>query len=290
MPLKEQFFSLLIPYQNQIESDISQSIENDFGPPSSLRDACEYALKNGGKRFRPALVHLIAAALRKGNSVSQGALAVEFFHTASLIADDLPCMDDEKIRRSRPALHLAFGESTAILTTYALISAGYEKIRRNALDGSLLSSALESASHTTGILGATGGQFSDLFPPSLDEDKLRTIIYQKTGTLFELSFVFGWIFGGGEHALLPTVKKAAGHFGMAFQIVDDFDDLEKDKAEGRTLNYPALVGEEKASQVLFEELDYLAREMKKLQLVSPELLAMSDFLKESAYSVSISSS
>lgn len=291
MPVKDNFFSLLLPYQKEIETKIAESLST-MGAKNSLRDACEYALKNGGKRFRPALVYLIAKALGQGRDVSHAALAVEFFHTASLIVDDLPCMDDEKVRRGKPALHLAFNEATALLATYALIAAGYEQIRLNAVDPTRLSLAFENASYTTGILGATGGQFFDLFPPHLNESALRMAIQQKTGALFELSFVLGWVFGGGALSLLPSVKKAANHFGMAFQIVDDFGDLAEDRANGRTMNYPALVGEQRASDVLQEEIKNLHNEMKKLQLSSPELLAMIEFLEGSLkfYSAATNSS
>src|ERR1700722_633886 len=105
--------SILKPYQQQIEQKLQESIEQ-LGAKSKLRDACEYALLNGGKRFRPILVIMIANALGKKFDVTSAALAVEFFHTASLIADDLPCMDDDDERRSKPTLHKVYGEGTAL--------------------------------------------------------------------------------------------------------------------------------------------------------------------------------
>ncbi len=284
LALQDDFLLLLSPYQQRIEDKISASISS-LGPPTPLREACAYALKNGGKRFRPALVYLIAQALNSSKDVSDAALAVEFFHTASLIADDLPCMDDEAIRRNHPTLHKVFDESISILATYALIAAGYEHIRLNAKDSLRLSIALENVTQTTGLWGATGGQFLDLYPPALNEEKLREVIQRKTGALFELSFVLGWVFGEGDLTLLPAVKKAAHHFGMAFQILDDFDDLTEDRQQGRVINYPALVGEEKALQALNSELEALRLEMKKLQLQSPEILILMKFLESSAKNV-----
>jgi len=84
---------------DRIEQEIARSILS-FGEKTKLRDACEYALTNGGKRFRPLIVLLIAEGLGKGLNVSEAALSVEFFHTASLIADDLPCMDNDDERRA----------------------------------------------------------------------------------------------------------------------------------------------------------------------------------------------
>ena len=110
--------------RKRLEEEIRISIDQ-MGEKNTLRDACEYALLNGGKRLRPILVLMIAESLGAQHDVMPSALSVEFFHTASLIADDLPCMDDDHERRSRPSLHVAFGEDIAILASYALISEGY---------------------------------------------------------------------------------------------------------------------------------------------------------------------
>src|SRR5262245_60593822 len=91
-------------YRDKIEQEIAKSILV-LGEKTKLRDACEYALKGGGKRFRPLLVMLIAEALGNNLNVLEAALSVEFFHTASLIVDDLPCMDNEEERRNQPTLH-----------------------------------------------------------------------------------------------------------------------------------------------------------------------------------------
>ena len=138
---------------------------------NTLRDACEYALSNGGKRFRPALVLMIAESLGHQADAMEAALAVEFFHTASLIADDLPCMDDDEERRDHPALHVKYDEATALLVSYGLIAGGYGCLARCAqiLKSSnapfaqeadrICVMALENSTFNTGLLGATGGQF-----------------------------------------------------------------------------------------------------------------------------------
>jgi geranylgeranyl diphosphate synthase type II len=112
---------MLQGYQKLIVSKIEENLPA-FGPKSKLRDACEYALMNGGKRLRPAIVFMTAEALGFEVDVTQAALSIEYFHTASLVADDLPCMDDDDERRSKPSVHKAFGESEAILVSYALIA------------------------------------------------------------------------------------------------------------------------------------------------------------------------
>ena len=124
------FASILEPYKQYIEQKLRESVEQ-LGDKNPLRDACEYAFLNGGKRFRPALVLMIAKGIGFEADVSQAALGIEFFHTASLIADDLPCMDNDEERRHKPTTHRIYGESTALLATYALISAGYACLAKN---------------------------------------------------------------------------------------------------------------------------------------------------------------
>lgn len=265
-------------YREPVEKAIADNIQQ-FGPPSVLRNAIEYALKNGGKRFRPAIVYLISGALGNNADVTDAALAIEYFHTASLIADDLPCMDDDDERRNHPALHKAFNESTAVLATYALIAAGYDKIRKAAEhvgSAEIGMLAIENASFNTGILGAAGGQYDDLYPQALSESFILDVIDKKTGTLFEISFVFGWLFGRGNPSLLKDVKQAARSFGRAFQISDDILDLEQD---GEGMNYPAIVGVDKAMLLLRKELNNYYSALKTLQIETPELLALGKMIE-----------
>lgn len=187
-------------YKARIESEL-QNIIAEMGEPSRLRDACEYALLSPGKRLRPIFVLMIAKALGNGLDAMPAALSVEFFHTASLIADDLPCMDDDDERRSRPSLHRAFEEGVALLTSYTFIASGYEGIYKNYLRmkanpkfaylaETALPAALEISTRCAGIHGATNGQFLDLFPPDNRLETVEKIIYQKTVTLFQISFVW----------------------------------------------------------------------------------------------------
>ncbi len=275
----ESFSDILARYQHPINEALFESVSS-FGSRTPLRDAIEYAFKNGGKRFRPAIVYLVSDAIGNKWDVTDSALAVEYFHTASLIADDLPCMDDDDMRRESPSVHKVFGEATAILATYALIAAGYDRIRLNGQKlnrETLIPVAIENAVFNTGIFGATGGQYGDLFPSELNEATVLDVIDKKTGTLFEISFVFGWLFGGGDLAQLEAVKRIARHFGRAFQISDDFLDLRQD--DGKT-NFPAVVGCEKAARILFYELAALKDGLKKLRLDSPELLSLAALIEQ----------
>lgn len=264
----------------KVDQKILQSIL-DFGEKTKLRDACEYALMSGGKRFRPLIVILVAEALNCQLDVLDAALAVEFFHTASLIVDDLPCMDDDDQRREKPSTHKIYGESTALLASYSLMTAGFGKIHQNAEvlknSSSIVSAssdaictlALSTATRCAGILGATGGQFFDLFPPSYSLKTAQRIISQKTGALFEIAFAFGWLFGGGSVKQLKLVKKLAHHFGFAFQIADDLHDIKQDKQENPKLSIAHMLGPKKALEYFESELFSCLECLKKLELLTP---------------------
>lgn len=210
--MKNQFThssDLFLYYRNQIDALIKNRLSL-FGEKSPLREACAYALLSGGKRWRPLIVLVVADAIGKQADVSFAAMAVECFHTASLIADDLPSMDDDDIRRERPSVHKQFGEGVALLASYALIAIGFECIAKNvetiksasailANQSDLLGTlALQNAAFNTGLRGAVGGQLLDLTPPNLSLETLKEVIHKKTSSLFEISFVFGWLFGGGR--------------------------------------------------------------------------------------------
>lgn len=277
-------------YQEHIESTIKEKIKS-LPETGLLKQACEYALLNGGKRFRPTLVFMIAEALNKGCDVTYPALAIEYFHTASLIADDLPCMDDDDERRNKPTVHKIYGEAIALLATYALIAEGYGAIAAGlpcggvkkpvgSAEGSkIVVLALENAAFNTGLFGATGGQFLDILPPDLSMDTLREVIHKKTTSLFEIAFVFGWLFGGGDIQALPRVKACASHFGMAFQVADDLGDVEQDLNNGRKINMAGVFGVEVAKCIFFEEITGYRSTLEELQINSPALLGLADALE-----------
>lgn len=274
----KEIFRILDGYKNQIENKIEKDLLENFGSSTVLKEACAYSLLNGGKRFRPAIVLMVAKAIGKGHDVLDAAIAVEYFHTASLIADDLPCMDDDDERRNRPSLHKAFNETTALLASYALISAGYRAIWQNSLkndkNSENLSLALSVATFNTGILGATGGQFLDIFPPDNSVETLLEILNKKTVTLFEIAFCLGWIFGGGDHRKLDLIKKLAYHFGMAFQIADDLSDLAQDEKQEQSVNLAKVVGLNQAKEVLAKEKSSLLQVAKELSLDTIDFLAL----------------
>jgi geranylgeranyl diphosphate synthase, type II len=279
--------SLLKPLKDKFETFLKNNIFR-LGDQNELRDACEFALLNGGKRIRPLIVMMTAGALDNKLNVLEACLSVEYFHTASLIADDLPCMDNDDFRRGKPALHKIYGETTALLASYALISAGYEKIfqsvqvlsrqkepfRERANETCVV--ALDSAVRGAGISGAVGGQYKDLFSENKSLEEVSDVIYKKTVTLFEIAFVFGWIFGGGDLKAVERVRDTAYHFGMAFQIADDLCDMDQDGES--SLNMGVIFGKEKAYTLFEEEMERFIQKLIKLGLMTPEFQQTIDLL------------
>ncbi len=253
--LKEVAGALLAPYQTRF----NRVVETYFAglqEKSALAEACQYAMSVGGKRFRPALVWMVADTIQPNANVDLAALAVEFFHNSSLVSDDLPCMDNDSFRRGKPTTHVVYSESIALLASFALTAAGFEVITQIPLPEdrayNVLRIAVTKASQAVGLPGIVGGQYLDLYPKQLDRAGIYEIIDRKTGALFEISLLFGWLFAGGSFDRIDEVSAFARHFGRAFQVVDDIDDMEQDAASGKKINFALAFGKEEASQaVLF---------------------------------------
>jgi len=279
--------SLLKPLREAFERFLRQNI-SCLGEKNRVRDACEFSLLNGGKRVRPLIVMSVAKALGHKLSVLEVGLSVEYFHTASLIADDLPCMDNEDFRRERPALHKIYGEAVAILASYALISAGYEKIFRGVQfllrqrspfkerASEICVVALDSVVRGAGISGAVGGQYKDLFSQETSLEGVLEIIHQKSVTLFEVAFVFGWIFGGGDLAAVERVRSLAYHFGMAFQIADDLCDVHQ-RGESPS-NLGMMLGKEGAYALFENEVEEFTRKLQEFEIMTPEFCQIAALL------------
>jgi geranylgeranyl diphosphate synthase type II len=286
---RSSFFLL----RDQVEKEIARGILS-FGEKNRLRDACEYALLSGGKRLRPIIVMMVADALGYELNVAPAALAVEFMHTASLITDDLPCMDNDEERREKASLHKAYGESTALLSSFSLIFAGYEKIHENAeemrkapppfsaMADAVCCQCLKEASRLAGILGATGGQYLDLNPPGQCIEVVREVIYKKTVTLFQVSLLFGWLYGGGMVTKVNRVKQAAYHFGMAFQIADDLGDLAQDEVNQREINAARVLGPHRAYEMFEKETVKYQELLKELGLDTPSFDKITQMLGKAA--------
>ncbi|MBQ8498877.1 polyprenyl synthetase family protein [Chlamydia sp.] len=274
-------------YRSKVEKKLRDSLE-DFGKSQSgLREPIEYALLGGGKRIRPLLVCLFADGVRKERDVLDTAIAIEYIHTSTLIADDLPCMDDDDLRRGKPSVHKAFDEASALLASYALIPAAYARIHKNAKilkEKVSFKQEIEDAYEDIlklielrfGAGGILGGQYEDVFSQDFSEESVLGIIKKKTGALFEIACVAGWLFGGGNRGSVSLVSDFAEHFGVLFQLCDDLADLDQDNKDKKHLNYALLFGKSAAIDLVDQSFHFC---IKNLNLLKKEGLRFLDPLE-----------
>ena len=228
-------------YQILFNSSLN-NILNKQGLSSDLYNMVTYALK-GGKRLRPIISIDICLSLGgKLEDVINFAVSIELIHNASLIIDDLPCMDNDDYRRNNLSFHKKFSGYKAQIVSGIMIQLAMKLIYQNFkyLEQPVLTEIINSIVENIGILGAAGGQLIDLAPIYIDNKKellnnfkdksvIKDLFNKKTGSFFEISFIGGYLSGGGNISNLDSIKLAANNFGMAFQIYDDFDDIEQNK-------------------------------------------------------------
>lgn len=206
----------------------------------------KYSLLGGGKRIRPFLANEICSMLGGALNASMPfAMAVEMIHTYSLIHDDLPCMDDDDMRRGKPSNHKVFGEAYALLAGDALLTNAFAVAASNKyVEPSIKARAIELIAEAAGDAGMIGGQFVDLEGEMrrLSLEELLMLHNLKTGKMIELSAVLGCLAAGygEETSELECVRKYAQRIGLAFQVVDDILDVEGDEATvGKSLKSDA---------------------------------------------------
>lgn len=201
-----------------------------------LLDAEQYSLFAGGKRIRPTLV-LEFCKLFGGDEVAAlpFACAVEMVHTYSLIHDDLPCMDNDDLRRGKPTNHKVFGEGVAVLAGDALLTGAFEVAATNSYAGAEISAmAVAYLAGCAGRYGMIGGQIMDIEGEkrALSQDEILRLHSLKTGALISASAVLGALAAGVrmDDPAMESVIKYAENIGLVFQIVDDILDRKGDEA------------------------------------------------------------
>ena len=197
-------------------------------PKSSLIRAARYAVLGAGKRFRPIVSIATAMALGvKDKDVIDPACAIEFVHAASLIMDDLPCMDDAKLRRGKPACHIVYGEDITLLTAISLLNQSYAVISTaSSLDHETRVRVSSILSNSVGFDGLAYGQALDLHAQTEEVDvaQLEIMQKQKTASLFVAATEIGALVAGANDEQLELTKQFGLHMGRAFQILDDLLD------------------------------------------------------------------
>lgn len=200
--------------------------------PAGLGEAMRYAVLGGGKRLRPLLVLASCAAVGGERFAAiRAACAVELIHAYSLVHDDMPCMDDDVMRRGKPTTHVAFGEAQAMLAGDAMQALAFEVLTPDtgiapALQARLCSLLARSAGHD----GMAGGQAIDLasIGKQLDECTLRDMHRRKTGVLLQASVMMGAACGPTSAQATKCLSDYGAALGLAFQVVDDILDVTQD--------------------------------------------------------------
>jgi farnesyl diphosphate synthase len=225
--VSDDFLAWMCATQAEVEAALSDRLPAAHAIPARLHAAMRYAALGGGKRVRPLLVFAageLVDACPERRIVA--ALAVELIHAYSLIHDDLPCMDDDVLRRGRPTCHVAFDEATALLAGDALQTRAFELLSTPGLaDPARQVGMLALLARASGSLGMAGGQAVDLASVGkpLDQPELELMHAMKTGALIRAAVLLGA--ECGEQALSATERERLDHFskrvGLLFQVVDD---------------------------------------------------------------------
>ena len=220
-------------------ADVEQALQTwvPGSAPAGLGDAMRYAVLDGGKRLRPLLV--LAAADAVGGhceAAMRSACAVELIHAYSLVHDDMPCMDNDVLRRGKPTVHVKFGEALALLAGDALQALAFELIapepRDSGVAGDVQARLCRILARAAGYGGMAGGQAIDLASVGerLSEANLRQMHRLKTGALLQASVALGAACGPTGAAASAALDRYGAALGLAFQVVDDILDVTADSA------------------------------------------------------------
>ena len=252
---------------NEYKSLIDEKLAEYFMPAGlpydGLLESMRYSLTAGGKRIRPILVlefcRISGGDIQKALPV---ACAVEMLHTYSLIHDDLPCMDNDDLRRGKPTNHVVYGECTAVLAGDALQAEAFGTILRSELPAEVRANCAEILADAVGSDGMCAGQFLDMKGENmvLSEDELNEINSRKTGALLIAACRMGVAAAGGSDEQLEAAALFGAAIGAAFQIRDDIlDVISTDEALGKPVGsdaqenkntYMALYGEERCMKMI----------------------------------------
>ncbi|WP_411512300.1 polyprenyl synthetase family protein [Bacillus pumilus] len=262
--------------------------------PEDLKSSMLYSLQAGGKRLRPVLVLALLNAYGKNeeDGIPVGC-AVEMIHTYSLIHDDLPCMDDDDLRRGKPTNHKVYGEATAVLAGDALLTESFRLITSQ-LSSSVSTDKklriVDELVKSAGALGMVGGQFDDMEAEQKQVSlaELESIHARKTGKLLTFSVAAGAMLAGASDDDIEKLREFSYHIGIAFQIRDDILDLEgseekigkrvgSDTANEKS-TYPSLLTLSGAKEKLHEHITRAKEIVSNLQLEQQLLHDLCDLI------------
>lgn len=227
------FSAWMSDIQLRTESALERLLPASNLEPRRLHDAMRYVSLGGGKRVRPLLCHSAGAIFNASPVLlDQVACAAEMIHVYSLVHDDLPCMDDDVLRRGKPTCHVEFDEATALLVGDALQSLAFQTLTEAAVPADRLIAMVRLLAQASGSRGMAGGQAFDLAAVgrTLSLEELEFMHIHKTGALIRASILLGAHCGQAEASQLATLAHFANRVGLLFQVVDDILDAEASTA------------------------------------------------------------
>jgi len=261
VPTIDQIGRPLARIAADIDALFDQVLVIPSDPSARLLEAMRYAAIGGGKRLRPLLACASADLFAVPRSMSlRAGLAVECIHVHSLIHDDLPCMDDDDLRRGKPTVHVAFDEATAVLAGDSLLALAFEVLcdPRTHPSADVRAELTRDLAHAAGSAGMAGGQMLDLLPMQgpVDMEKIARLQRLKTGAIICWAVESGAVLGRADNDARTSLRGYAKNLGLAFQIADDLLDvsgdptavgkrLRKDEGQGKE-TFVSLLGEERA--------------------------------------------
>ena len=233
--MEEMLVSALKQNAKRVEEHLSSVFADTDADFSVISDAQLYSLMAGGKRIRPFLVYEFCKLFGGDKkNADHFAAAIEMIHTFSLIHDDLPCMDNDTLRRGRNTCHVEFGEANALLAADALSLAATEEATKAPLPSADVVRAISLLSSASGWKGMIAGQIMDIAAESapISYEKLKKLHSLKTGCLIECAALLGCIAAGvsDDSVMYRDAKRYASAIGLAFQIKDDILDATADSA------------------------------------------------------------
>ena len=264
---------------SEIKDEINEFLKNYFNNKGSynkiIYDSASYSLNIGGKRIRPMLMLLTYNMYKKNwREILEFSSAIEMIHTYSLIHDDLPCMDDDDLRRGKPTNHKVYGENIAVLAGDALLNEAMNLMMKCAIrDGEKVLIASQKIAEASGADGMIGGQIVDIINEGkkISEEELKYMHMKKTGELIKGSIVAGAILGEAPKEDIIKLERFGKNLGLAFQIKDDILDV---IGNTEKLGKNVLSDEEsnKTNFITMYGLDYCIKECERLTRESIEIL------------------
>lgn len=283
----------IITFAEEFEADVDELFPSAKCEYKLVADAMKYSIADGGKRLRPFLMKAFyEASGGKDKAYKDFALAIECIHSYSLVHDDLPCMDNDDLRRGKPSCHKKFGEEYALLAGDGLLTLAFSvAARTESVPAERVVKAIALLADLAGIDGMVGGQTVDLLweeKSGVTTDILTLICSLKTGALIKAACLIGATLAGADEEKLNAAKDYAENLGLAFQIVDDILDVTGDEAKlGKPINsdkenekstFVSLLGIEKCNELVATLTEKAKESLTVFGSAADDLSDLADYL------------